>query len=129
MGHSEMLLAVAGVQESELEQLTRQLASGDWSSFPPDHAAAFRAAAMLSRAPREFGEHEAAALRAATGDRATDLIWSIAWGNYMTTVADALRLPLEQQNVFARDERSVSTAPAPADPGRRASPSAGPDRR
>jgi hypothetical protein len=102
MGHSEMLLAVAGVQESDVVTLTSRLASGDWSSFPPEHVAAFRAAALLSRAPDRFDDASRAELREAT-ERAAELVWLIAWGNYMTTVAEALRLPLERGNAFAPD--------------------------
>jgi hypothetical protein len=40
-----------------------------------------------------FGEH-----------RAVDVIWYICWCNYMTRVADAFQLPLEQDNVFAEPE-------------------------
>lgn len=103
MGHSEMLLAVAGIEGSEIEARTRLLASGDWSSFPPEQAAAFRAAARLSRAPAAFTRADADELVAACGAaRAADVVWLIAWGNYMTTVADTLELPLERDNVFAR---------------------------
>ena len=35
MGHSEMLLAVAGLKPEEVKALTKKLASGDWSSFLP----------------------------------------------------------------------------------------------
>jgi hypothetical protein len=42
------------------------------------------------------------ALLAAFGPlRAADWIWLIARGNYMTSVADALGLPLQTDNVFA----------------------------
>jgi hypothetical protein len=33
MGHCEMLLAVAGLDNKEIAERTRLLASGDWSSF------------------------------------------------------------------------------------------------
>ena len=35
MGHCEMLLAVAGLDEDKITERTRRLAGGDWSSFPP----------------------------------------------------------------------------------------------
>jgi hypothetical protein len=34
-------------------------------------------------------------------ERAPDLIWYVAWCNYMTRVADAFQLPLEKENCFA----------------------------
>ena len=40
MGHCEMLLAVAGLDKTALDERTRRLASGDWSSFPPGDRAA-----------------------------------------------------------------------------------------
>ena len=41
MGHCEMLLAVAGLNEDEITQRTRRLAEGDWSSFTAGERAAF----------------------------------------------------------------------------------------
>ena len=35
MGHSEMLLAVAGLKEDEVKERVRGLAAGDWSGFTP----------------------------------------------------------------------------------------------
>jgi len=34
MGHTEMLLAVAGLDDAAVSERTSQLASGDWSKFP-----------------------------------------------------------------------------------------------
>jgi len=34
-------------------------------------------------------------------ERTVDLIYYIAWCNYMTRIADAFQLPLEKENVFA----------------------------
>ena len=36
--------------------------------------------------------------------RALDVIYHVAWGNYMTRVAEALQLPLETTNVFEKTE-------------------------
>lgn len=103
MGHAEMLLAVAGIDEAGVEDITRRLAAQDWDSFSPTERAAFRAAWQLSRAPHLFDESHRDALVAACGpERAVDILWQIAWGNYMTLVADALELPLERENAFAR---------------------------
>jgi len=38
--------------------------------------------------------------------RALDLIWLVAWCNYMTRVAEALQLPLETTNVFATGKKN-----------------------
>ena len=102
MGHSEMLLAVAGLGESEVERRRAELDSGDWSGFPADQQAAFRFACKLSRTPAQVTDADLAELAAACGpDRAKQLVWYVAWCNYMTRVADALQPPLEKTNVFA----------------------------
>ncbi len=102
MGHSEMLLAVAGLKDGEIKTLTRKLASGDWSGFPSAEALAFQAGYKLTREPAAFSDLDRKALVATFGpNRAVDLIWYGAWCNYMTRVADAFQLPLERDNVFA----------------------------
>lgn len=102
MGHSQMLLAVAGLKEAELKQLTQKLASGDWSDFPPAEGQAFQFADKLTRAPAGLSDKDLKSLVATFGrDRAIDLVWYGAWCNYMTRVADAFQLPLEGGNVFA----------------------------
>ena len=45
--------------------------------------------------------------------RAVDVIWHIAWCNYMTRVADAFQLPLERDNVFARPEEKKADGAKP----------------
>ncbi len=42
MGHSEMLLAVAGANTGEIKKLTQQLVAGDWSVFSPAERLAFQ---------------------------------------------------------------------------------------
>jgi hypothetical protein len=102
MGHSEMLLAVAGLKEDEVKQRTRKLALGDWSDYSPAEARAISFAYRLTREPGAVSDREVSDLKAAFGDhRAVDLIWHTAWCNYMTRVADAFQLPLERDNVFA----------------------------
>jgi hypothetical protein len=100
MGHCEMGLAVAGLKQEEVDQLTRRLA-GDWSGFSPAEQAAFR-----------FARKQAQALGSVTGadiqeleryfgpDRAWHVIWWAARCHYMTKVADAFQLPLERDNPF-----------------------------
>jgi len=111
MGHAEMLLAVAGLDESGVQDITRRLAAQDWASFPPMERAAFRAGWQLSREPHLFDDAQRTALAAACGpERAVDVIWYTAWGNYMMLVADALRLPLERENAFRRPPTSTDSA-------------------
>jgi hypothetical protein len=102
MGHSEMLLAVAGLKPEEVKVLTKKLASGDWSSFPAAQRTAFGLAYQMSKEPSKITDGDRAALVAVFGtERATDLIYYVAWCNYMTRIADAFQLPLERDNVFA----------------------------
>ena len=51
MGHTEMLLAVAGLDELGVKQRASVLAGGDWSSFPPEERAGLFFAHKLTRAP------------------------------------------------------------------------------
>ena len=106
MGHSEMLLAVAGLKQDEVAARVRRLAAGDWSGFPPAERAALELAYKLSRDPAGFAAADRAALvRVFGGHRAADLVWYVAWCNYMTRVADAFQLPLEKENCFAPPEK------------------------
>jgi alkylhydroperoxidase family enzyme len=106
MGHSEMLLAVAGLKPEEVKSLTKKLATGDWSSFPLAQRTAFALAYKLSREPAAMTDKDRAALVEVFGrERAVDLIWYVAWCNYMTRVADAFQLPLEKENCFAPPEK------------------------
>ena len=103
MGHSEMLLAVAGLSQPEIETRAKQLADGDWSEFTAVEQLAFRFARKLTCGPWTVGNDDVKALTETFGrHRALDLIWHVAWGNYMTRFADAFQLPLETTNVFAR---------------------------
>lgn len=103
MGHSEMLLAVAGLKEEEIKQRTRKLAVGDWSDYSPAEAQALALAYRLTKHPERVSDKEMADLTKTFGEhRAVDLIWYTSWCNYMTRVADAFQLPLERDNVFAQ---------------------------
>ena len=101
MGHSEMLLAVAGLKTEEVKSLTKKLATGDWTDFPTAQRTAFSLAYKLSKEPSAFTDKDRAALIEVFGrERAVDLIWYVCWCNYMTRVADAFQLPLEKENCF-----------------------------
>jgi hypothetical protein len=102
MGHSEMLLAVAGLKRDEIKKRTRDLAAGNWSAFPPAERRAFAFAHKLASKPAALTDTDVGGLADAFGrERALDLIWYGSWCNYMTRVADAFQLPLERENVFA----------------------------
>ena len=106
MGHTQMSLAVAGLKPEEVKSRTKKLASGDWSGFPKAEQTAFGLAYKLSRDPAAFTDKDRANLVEVFGrERAVDLIWYVAWCNYMTRVADAFQLPLEKENVFAPPPR------------------------
>jgi alkylhydroperoxidase family enzyme len=101
MGHTEMLLAVAGLDELSVKDRAAKLASGDWSSFKPGERAALFFARKLSKTPWEIAAADVSLLSAHVGpEHALDSIWYICWCNYMTRVADAFQIPLEGENVF-----------------------------
>lgn len=103
MGHSEMVLAVAGLDEDEIADRTRRLSTGDWSSFTPPERAAFFFSRKLSQEPSSIDAADIQALVDQFGlDRALDVVWWSSRCHYMTRVADAFQIPLERENVFAR---------------------------
>jgi alkylhydroperoxidase family enzyme len=111
MGHSEMLLAVAGLDNDQIRQRTESLASGDWSSFTPAEQVALQFAYKLTREARHISDTDVQLLSETFGERrALDLIWYVSWCNYMTRVADAFQLPLEQENVFLEPQLAEGTA-------------------
>jgi len=106
MGHSEMLLAVAGLTPDGIDARARRLADGEWSEFSPAERLVFRFARKLTAEPWAVTDDDVKALTETFGrHRALDLIWHVAWGNYMTRVADAFQLPLEATNVFQQPKR------------------------
>lgn len=103
MGHTEMLLAVAGLDDKAIQERTRKLAEGDWSAFPPAQRTAFNFARKMSKEPWTVSHEDVAGLKQAFGpERALDVVWWACRCHYMTRVADAFQLPLERENVFAR---------------------------
>jgi hypothetical protein len=100
MGHCEMLLAVAGLDEKALVERTRRLA-GDWSSFPASERAAYVFARKQAKSPWDVSAQDVECLVNHFGpERAIDVIWWACRCHYMTRVADAFQLPLEKENVF-----------------------------
>jgi hypothetical protein len=103
MGHCEMLLAVAGLDEQAVSERTRRLASGDWSGFSPAERAAFAFARKQARTPWAVTDADVQGLIDQFGrERALDVIWWACRCHYMTRVADGFQLPLERDNVFSR---------------------------
>jgi alkylhydroperoxidase family enzyme len=101
MGHTEMLLAVAGLDEVAVKERAAKLASGDWSSFKPAERAGLFFARKLTRTPWDIRPADITTLQAHLGpEQALDTIWYVCWCNYMTRLADAFQIPLERQNIF-----------------------------
>jgi hypothetical protein len=101
MGHTEMLLAVAGLDDDAVTERTSQLASGDWSKFSPGDRTAFAFARKQAKAPWSITDTDVRGLINHFGtERTIDILWWTARCHYMTCVADAFQLPLERENVF-----------------------------
>ena len=106
MGHTQMLLAVAGLDELGLKDRVSKLAGGDWSSFKADERAGLLFARKLTRTPWAVQRADLDTLAAHLGrERALDTVWYICWCNYMTRVADAFQIPLERENVFMEPKK------------------------
>ena len=96
-----MLLAVAGLDKSALDERTRLLASGDWSSFPPGDRAGFLFARKQAKEPWSITSEDVGRLTDHFGtERTLDIVWWACRCHYMTRVADAFQIPLERENVF-----------------------------
>jgi hypothetical protein len=101
MGHVEMMLAVAGLDKKAIVDRIQRLASGDWSGFSARERAAFHFAHKHAQSPASITGQDMQRLVAYFGpERALDIVWWICRCQYMTRVADAFQLPLEQTNVF-----------------------------
>jgi hypothetical protein len=112
MGHTEMLLAVAGLDQQQIAERSERLATGDWSSFTPAEQAAFAFARKQAVAPADLTRDDLQQLIEHLGrERALDAVWWSSRCHYMTRVADAFQLPLERENVFQRPAES----PPPSD--------------
>jgi hypothetical protein len=100
MGHAEMILAVAGKSTGEVAEATRRLA-GDGADWTPAERAAFTFTRKQAKEPWAIGEADIAVLEKEFGRaKAWQVIWWASRCHYMTKVADAFQLPLEQDNPF-----------------------------
>jgi alkylhydroperoxidase family enzyme len=101
MGHTEMVLAVAGLDKKIIDERNRRLAGGDWSAFTPAERAAFAFAWKQSTGPASVTAEDFGQLVDHFGAvRAVEVVWWSSRCHYMTRVADAFQLPLERDNVF-----------------------------
>lgn len=100
MGHAEMCLAVAGLNEQDVNNTTRRLAA-DWSSFSTAERTAFAFTRKQARDPASISDTDIRELEQHFGrDGAWHVIWWASRCHYMTKVADAFQLPLERENPF-----------------------------
>src|SRR5262249_39243895 len=114
MGHCEMLLAVAGLDQTAVAERTQKLASGDWSSFAPAERVAFAFARKQAREPWSITADDWKELEQYFGrERALDVLWWSCRCHYMTRVADGFQLPLEQENVFGPPPKPAETKEKP----------------
>lgn len=100
MGHCEMLLEVAGLDQRAIIDRTQKLASNDWSAFPPEEQRAYAYARKLSQAPWTLTTDDYATLEKDFGTaQAMSTFWWLCRGLYMTRISDGFQLPLERDNV------------------------------
>jgi hypothetical protein len=100
MGHVEMGLAVAGLNDDEVNAVTRRLA-GDWAALTAPERAAFTFTRKQSEDPASVTDADVRELVRLYGtERAWQVVWWASRCHYMTRVADAFQLPLERENPF-----------------------------
>ncbi len=110
-----MLLAVAGLDKLALDERTRRLASGDWSSFPPGDRAAYRFARKQSTEPWSITVADMQRLTDHFGtERTLDILFWACRCHYMTRVADAFQIALERDNVFEGMQEPQKAGQTPA---------------
>jgi len=103
-----MLLAVAGLDQDTLTKRTKLLASGDWSTLPPEERFGYFFAKKQGREPWTISDEDMRGLVAQFGEvRALDVLWWACRCHYMTRVADAFQIPLERENVFQNPAAKV----------------------
>jgi hypothetical protein len=114
MGHSEMMLAVAGLNQRTITERGRRLASGDWSSFSARERCAFAFTQKQAERPASITTADIEELIRYFGrERSLDVVWWSCRCHYMTRVADAFQLPLERENVFDGFSTGKTVAPKP----------------
>ena len=95
-----MILAVAGMSSEQVADKTRQLARAEVDGTPAEKAA-FGFARKQAKEPWAIADADVAALEKEFGrDKAWQVIWWASRCHYLTKVADAFQLPLEQDNPF-----------------------------
>ncbi|HTU89693.1 MAG TPA: hypothetical protein VMF69_06315 [Gemmataceae bacterium] len=100
MGHVEYSLAVAGLDEKEVNNITRRLA-GDWSDFSAAERSAFAFTRKQAQEPASITEADIRELERHYGpEGAWRVVWWASRCHYMTKIADAFQLPLEKENPF-----------------------------
>ncbi len=112
-----MLLAVAGLNQEQVEERSARLARGEWSTFTPGEQAAFAFARKQAVEPWALNDEDVRRLVDRLGpERALDVIWWSSRCHFMTRVADAFQLPLEKENVFQRPDPPPSPVEPPPPP-------------
>lgn len=67
----------------------------------------------LTATPSAVTDNDIRALSDTFGrERTLDLIWQVAWGNYMMRISNAFQLRLESTNVFAEQKNPPKDAEA-----------------
>jgi hypothetical protein len=99
MGHAEMILAVAGMKPEEVNATTCRLSVPGAGATPAEQAA-FAFARKQSFDPRVTDRNIAELERHFGRDEVWHVIWWASRCHYMTKVADAFQLPLEDGNPF-----------------------------
>jgi len=113
MGHTEMVLAVAGLDEHSVNELTRTLATGCSTATPAERAAYDFAIAQAKDPASVSGAAARRLARHFLRDRARQLMWWASRCHYMTQVADAFQIPLETENPFWSMPGAVKPRAAP----------------
>ena len=94
-----MCLAVAGLTQDEVNELTRRL-SGDWSDFTPAERVALAFTRKQAQDPTSITDADLRELERYLGKKAWQVVWWASRCHYMTKVADAFQFPLEKENPF-----------------------------
>ncbi|MCU0721228.1 MAG: deiodinase family protein, partial [Pirellula sp.] len=102
MGHCEMLLEVAGLNEEQISSRLTALSSDQWNVFSETEQRSFAFARKLSLTPWLLTQSEFEQLERDLGPReAMATFFWLCRGLYMTRVSDGFQLRLETDNVFA----------------------------